>query len=107
MGEIRFDVARMKEVNSRLEEITEQLTSSAGENSSEIEIITNNITGDEVINALKNYRETSDSIITKTKTQLAELKQYLQEQIVAYTATEEAGSESLSDIQSILGQIES
>lgn len=106
MAELKFNVARMKEVNSRLEEISEQLTTSANENSDEISNITSNITGDEVVNVLKSYKETSDYVIKNTKTQIAQLKDYLQQQIIAYSTTEQSASDSLTDIQNMLNQIE-
>ena len=69
MGEIKFDVARMKEINSRLTNITEQLNSSSSENGEELSNIVNNITGDEVISILKQYSQTNDYIIKNTNTQ--------------------------------------
>ena len=106
MGELKFDVGRMKEINSRLDDIKEQLQQSSNEQTEEINTIVSNITGDLVQGVLKNYSSAITEITESTVKQIASMKEYLQGQIIAYSTTEQSGADSLADIQSQLSALQ-
>lgn len=106
MGEYKFNATRMSEVYNRLDEITEQLLKASNNDVNSLNSIAGNITGETVINTLKAYTEKTLEITKETQNLMNQMKEYLNGQLQKYTATEQQAKESLSDVQSILSQLE-
>lgn len=106
MGELKFNAERMNEVLNRLDEIQEQLNSATNSESEKLNSVAANITGDTVISTLKSYAEKTLEVSKDTIKLMNEMKEYLSSQLTKYTATEMEAKESLSDVQSILSQLE-
>lgn len=106
MGELRFDARRMTEVLNRLDEIEEQLTSSINTTSEKLASIASNITGETVVSTLKSYNEKTLEVSKETINLMGKLKEFLAGQLEKYTSTETEAIDTLSDVQSILSQLE-
>jgi len=106
MGKLQFNAERMSEVYNRLDEIQEQLTNASNTNSEKLNSIAGNIIGDTVVSALKSYSEKTIEVSKEIIKLTNEMKEYLNGQIAKYTATETQAQENLSDVQSILSQLE-
>ena len=106
MGEIKFNVTRMTEVQGRLDEIANQLTSSKSANTEALNAIKQEITGEEVKTIITSYVEKNDEVVMKTEKLIKELSTYLQGQINKYSTTEQAAAETLTDVKSILAGLE-
>jgi len=106
MGELQFNATRMNEVLNRLDEIQEQLNSETKADSEKFNSIASNITGDTVVSTLKSYAEKTVEVSNETIKLMNEMKEYLNGQLKQYTATEAEAKETLSDVQSILNQLE-
>lgn len=106
MAELKFNAARMNEVLNRLDEIQEQLNTATKNGSEKINSIAGNISGETVVRTLKSYAEKTIEISSETKYLLGQVKEYLNGQLQKYTQTETEAKDTLSDVQSILSQLE-
>lgn len=106
MGEIKFDAARMQEVLNRLDEIQEQLTQATNTNSEKLSSVSGNIEGELVVGTLNKYTEKTLEITEEIIKLSNKLIEYLGTQLSKYTTTETNAQESLTEIQTILSQLE-
>ncbi len=106
MAEIRFTTERMKEVYNRLDDIANQLRSSVNSSNEMLTSISNNIQSDNIKTILSSYTSTAQDESLKTINNIEALKAYLESKIGSYTSVDQAGIDSISEIESILSQLE-
>lgn len=106
MAEIKFTVARMNEVNNRLDEISAQLTNSLRSNADCLNVIASNIQSETISSTLKEYSELNIQKGEETVKLIQQLTEYLKSQIGNYTATDASAQSTISEVQSILNGIQ-
>ena len=106
MNEIKFDVARMKELLMRLEEIKEQLGTSCKNSSDSMQQIYDNIKGERILMVILRYSNVITEEVAKMFVELDKLTTYLEGQIAKYVKTETSAIESLADVQKLLSTLE-
>ena len=100
MAEIKFTTERMKEVQNRLNDMRSQLTENQLRN------ISGYIDSYNIKAILKGYVSNMEQIYSETLKNLNQLDGYLAGKIGSYTSIDQAGIESLSEVESILNGIE-
>ena len=106
MAEIKFTTARMREVYNTMGDLIGNLSESMNSSVNTLSEMKAVITSTQVNQGIGKYLEASNIELTNTINNLKELKQYLGEKIAAYTASDEAGSDSLADVERLLSEIE-
>lgn len=105
MAEIKFTTERMKEVHERIDDIMTQLQTSRDSSNELLNSISSNVQSDNIKDILKSYVSTSSEKIDDTLKNLATLDEYLVGKIGSYSSIDEASVESISEVQSLLDQL--
>lgn len=105
MAEIKFTIARMQEVYSRIDEIGEQLKAAMTEDAQLLNNISSNIENESITSVLIKYSEENNNSCTSTLQELSTLKEYLMNQIVNYSRSDAQAQSDLTSVQSILDQL--
>ncbi len=106
MAEIKFTTERMKEVQNRLNDMRSQLTAACGTAENQLRNISGYIDSYNIKAILKGYVSNMEQIYSETLKNLNQLDGYLAGKIGSYTSIDQAGIESLSEVESILNGIE-
>jgi len=107
MGEIKFTTERMREVHNRIDEMITQLNSACNSSADQLGTISGNIKSDNMSSTLNSYKDTMIQTCSDTVNNLKALDEYLVGKIGTYTAIDQAGVESMSEVQSLLSQLDS
>ena len=105
MGEINFDITRMREVYQRIDEISEQLNSKINEDYQILQYISQKINSDSISSVLKKYAYSNKEKCDETISLLNSLKIYLSGQIASYSKANAAAQEGLNNINSTFYRI--
>lgn len=105
MAEIKFTTERMQEVHNRMDEIVNQLQSSGNSSNEILNTIASNIQSDSIKGVLSSYVTTTNEKINETKEYLKQLDEYLVGKIGTYTSIDQAGVDSMNEVQSLLNQL--
>ena len=105
MGEINFDITRMREVYQRIDEISEQLNSKINEDYQILQYISQKINSDSISSILKKYAYSNKEKCDETRSLLNSLKIYLSGQIASYSKANTAAQEELNNINSTFYRI--
>lgn len=105
MAEIKFTTERMQEVHNRMDEIVTQLQTSINTSNEILNTIASNLQSDSIKGVLSSYVQTANEKISQTKQYLAQLDEYLVGKIGTYTSIDQAGVESMNEVQNLLNQL--
>lgn len=105
MAEIKFTTERMKDVHERVDEMINQLQTTINSANEKLNTIANNIQSDNIKSTLSSYVSTTDEKTKQTVEDLKALDEYLLGKIGSYSAIDESGTESMSEVQSLLDQL--
>lgn len=105
MAEIKFTTERMRDVHNRMDEIITQLNNSINTSNEILNTISSNIQSDNIKSVLTSYVTTASEKSNETQKYLAQLDDYLMGKIGSYTAIDEAGVESMTEVESLLSQL--
>jgi len=106
MAEIKFTTARMREVYNTMGELIEQLTNSMNNSVNTLAEMKAVIVSTLVNEGITKYQQASDKELQSVVKNLNALKEYLSGKIAAYSASDEVGANSLSDVEGLLAEIE-
>ena len=86
---IKFDVERMQEVSSQLDDIKTKLSTSMKAVQGNLTDLSNNIKGTTINKTLTRYKENNENVLDSILKNIESLRDYLEGQIASYNATEE------------------
>jgi hypothetical protein len=105
MAEIKFTTGRMQDVHNRMDEIVTQLQTSISNANEILGVISSNIQSDNIKSVLSSYVTTATEKCTETQNNLKLLDEYLVGKIGTYTAIDQAGVDSMSEVENLLSQL--
>ena len=105
MAEVKFTIERMKEVHDRIDDIRNQLQTSINSANDILQTISGNVQSDNIKDTLSAFVNATNEKSTSTLNNLQALDEYLVGKIGSYTSIDEAGVESMSEVQSLLDQL--
>ena len=105
MAEIKFTTERMQDVHQRIDEMTTQLQNAINSANEILGTISSNIQSDNIKSVLSSYVSTASEKSTETQKNLKLLDEYLVSKIGTYTAIDQAGVESMSEVENLLSQL--
>ena len=105
MAEIKFTIERMKEVHERIDDIKNQLQTSINSANDILQTISGNVQSDNIKDTLSAFVSAASEKASSTLTNIGALDEYLVGKIGSYTSIDEVGVESMSEVQSLLDQL--
>ena len=105
MAEIKFSNERMRDVHNRIDDIITQLKDSGNTSNESLSGISSNIQSDNIKEILSSFVNISAEKVVDTVNNLKQLDEYLVGKIGSYEAIDESGTEAMSEVQSLLDQL--
>ncbi len=105
MNEVKFSITRMKEVHNRIDEMITQLQNAISSTNEKLNSIASNILSDNIKNTLSSYVNATDEKSNQTINDLKALDEYLLGKIGSYSAIDQQGSESMTEVKNLLDQL--
>lgn len=105
MAEIKFTTERMREVHNRMDDIINQLQTSANNSNEKLNTISSNIQSDNIKGILSSYVSETIEKVNETVNDLKKLDEYLVGKIGSYQAADESGESAIAEVQSLLDQL--
>ena len=106
MAEIRFDRDRMNQIHNRVGEVINQLQNALNSDMDSYNNISSCIQSTGMSAALKKYAENNVEQSKKIVEGLTKMDEFLQEQMTAYAATDADATQSLSEVDGLLNQLQ-
>ena len=106
MAEIKFTTARMREVYNTMGDLIGNLSESMNSSVNTLSEMKAVITSTSVNNGITRYQQAANNELSSVVKNLNELREYLSGKIAAYSASDESSTDALSQIESMLGEIE-